>query len=117
VVAIPEPVRADATRQIEAFCEQRVPAVARDDMRLEFELRANAVTIVERPPPWNPEYGPDWSSLKIAQLRYDPDAATWSLYYSDRNERWHRYPRIRPSRDVAALLAAVDADPTGIFWG
>jgi Protein of unknown function (DUF3024) len=86
-------------------------------MRLEFEVRANAFAIIERRAPWQPEYGPEWSSLKVAQLRYDPDTATWSLYYRDRNERWHPYPRIRSSRDVAALLAEIDADPTGIFWG
>ncbi len=55
--------------------------------------------------------------MKIAQLRFDPDSDTWSLYCCDRNERWFPYFDTDPSRDVRPLLAEIDADPTGIFWG
>jgi hypothetical protein len=34
-----------------------------------------------------------------------------------RNERWFLYLDTEPSRDVSPLLAEIDADPTGIFWG
>jgi len=57
------------------------------------------------------------ASLKIAQLRYDPEARQWSLYCRDRNERWWPYRDIPPSTSVDPLLAELDADPTGIFWG
>jgi hypothetical protein len=55
--------------------------------------------------------------MKIAQLRYDSETATWSLYCCDRNERWFLYFDIEPSRDVRPLLNEIDEDPTGIFWG
>lgn len=55
--------------------------------------------------------------MKVAQLRYDPETGAWSLYCRDRNERWFPYFDIKPSRDVGPLLAEIDADPTGIFWG
>jgi hypothetical protein len=29
----------------------------------------------------------------------------------------HRYDRIEPSADIAALIDEIDRDPTGIFWG
>ena len=48
----------------------------------------NNITIVERRPPWSELVGPDWTSMKIAQLRYDDRARTWSLYAADRHERW-----------------------------
>jgi hypothetical protein len=41
----------------------------------------------------------------------------WTLYFRDRNLRFHRYDLAAPSGSVAELLAEVDADPTGIFWG
>jgi Protein of unknown function (DUF3024) len=41
----------------------------------------------------------------------------WSLYWRDRNLAFHRYTRIDASPDVAVLLAEIEADPTGIFWG
>jgi hypothetical protein len=115
-VAIPESVKMGALEQVEAFCE-RVPPEHRNELRIEYTVRGNAITIVERRPPWLPELGPEWTSMKIAQLRYDPDSSTWSLYCRDRNERWFPYFDIDPSRDVDALLAEIDEDPTGIFWG
>lgn len=116
-MAIPELVRKAALKQVEAFCETRVPPHARDQVRLEASVRGNAITIVERRPPWRPDFGPDWSSQRIAQLRYDPDSGAWSLFARDRNDRRLAYFRPIRSRDVAPLLAEIDADPTGIFWG
>ena len=40
-----------------------------------------------------------------------------TLYAADRNSRWFEYWDFDPSRDFADLLAEVEADPTGIFWG
>ena len=56
-----------AARQVAAFCEQR----STDDYRIEHAVRGASITIVERRPPWNPAFGSEWSSLKVAQLRYD----------------------------------------------
>ena len=50
------------------------------------------------------------------QLRYDPDAGRWTLYCADRNSRWHHYDLIEPGT-VTELLAEIEQDPTGIFWG
>ena len=87
-------------------------------MRVECDRRGNSITIVERRPPWKPELvGSDWSSLKVAQLRYERKTARWSLFYRDRNERWLPYEGIGSITSVDPLLTEVDADPTGIFWG
>ncbi|WP_456064416.1 DUF3024 domain-containing protein [Candidatus Solirubrobacter pratensis] len=77
----------------------------------------NSITIIERRPPWSELVGPGWSSMKIAQLRYDERSRTWSLYAADRNERWFLYDNVRPAPDVGPLLAEIGEDPTGIFWG
>jgi Protein of unknown function (DUF3024) len=34
-----------------------------------------------------------------------------------RDDRWHRYDFARPDSDIAPLLAAIDDDITGLFWG
>jgi hypothetical protein len=117
VVALPELVALGAVGQLERFCDSRVPEHARDEVRLEFVVRCNSITLVERRAPWSPDYGPEWSSLKIAQLRYDAKTGAWSLYCRDRNERWFPHTKAHAQRDVAPLLEVVDADPTGIFWG
>ena len=103
---------------VEVFCESRVPAEYHDEMRVECKRRGNSITILERRPPWKPELvGTDWSSLKVAQLRYEPTTAHWSLFYRDRNERWWPYDGIGSTTSVDPLLAEVDADTSGIFWG
>lgn len=116
-VAIPEAIAREVTREVDAFCDGRVPAELRDQIRLECSVRGNAITIVERRPPWREDFGPDWSSVKVAQLRFEPAARAWALYCSDANGRWLRYSDAQPTYDIRSLLDEIDADPTGIFWG
>jgi hypothetical protein len=109
-----EALAEDATEvEHEAQGEPRVG----QSQSLEVAVRGNAITMVERRRPWRRDFGPEWSSQKIAQLRYDSAKRRWSLYWRDSNDRWHLYSEIKPSRDLAPLLAEVDADPAGIFWG
>jgi len=68
-------------------------------------------------PPWREDLGPDWSSQTIAQLRYDSAMSSWALYWPRHTGRWARYDDVPASSDVAPLLAALDADPDGVFWG
>jgi len=84
---------------------------------MEAVVRGTSVTIVESRPPWQADLGPDWTRFPIARLRYDPTVGRWTLYWRDRNLRWHRYDRIDPAPHVDPLLAEIDADPTAIFWG
>ena len=102
-----------AIAQVAAYCEQR----STDDYRIEHTVRGASITLLERRPPWNPAYGSDWSSLKVAQVRYDERARCWRLYSHDSSDRWHPYEFARPATDVAALLDAIEEDRTGIFWG
>ena len=103
--------------EVERFCEQRTPPDLRDQMRLECSARGNAITIVERRSPWDPQFGSEWTSSQIAQLRLDSTKGTWSIHWRGSDERWHPYDRVRPSSDARHMLAEIDADPTGIFWG
>ncbi|MGH2662775.1 MAG: DUF3024 domain-containing protein [Actinomycetota bacterium] len=116
-MTIPEPVRTSAEREVREFCEQRIPAHIRDQVRLEVGVRGNAISIFERRPPWRPDFGPEWSRLKIAQLRYDPSARTWTLFWADRRGRWLPAPDVGPAPQVTPLLTEIDRDPTGAFWG
>ena len=113
--SLPELVRRSVDRDVGRYCEQRVPSNLRDEIRVEYEVRGNSVTIVERRPPRRPESSPEWSRLTVAQLRYEDDA--WALYWSDRNGKWHFYDLFEPSPDLSAALNEIDDDPTAIFWG
>lgn len=100
---------------IALWCARRVPARMRDQVQFGFTERAGRVTIVERRPPVYPELDLEWTSKPVAQLRFAEHG--WTLYWADRNGRWHRYPHVAPSATPVPLLAEVDRDPTGIFWG
>src|SRR3954451_14269418 len=95
-----------AIAQVAAYCELR----STDDYRIEHTVRGSSITILERRPPWNPAYGSEWSSLKVAQLRYHDTAQRWRLFSSGSDDRWHPYEFARPAPEVAALLVAIDED-------
>src|SRR6266702_8756228 len=78
------------------FCERRIPAHLRDEIRLEVGVRGSAITIFERRPPWIEWAGPEWSRMKIAQLRWDAAERLWRLYWADRNGRWLEYWNAEP---------------------
>jgi hypothetical protein len=102
---------------IQAYCEQRVPPRALDQVRVEAIVEGNAVTIAERRPPWRADAGADWTTQPIARLRYVHKHQHWSLFWRDRDERWRRYDGVAPAADVTALLDEVERDPTALFWG
>jgi Protein of unknown function (DUF3024) len=114
---VPELALRAAMTSVESFCRLRVPATLRDQMRLEAKIRGNSITVMERRPPWGEGIGSEWTSLKIAQLRYDPQTALWSLYWSDSNDRWLHYADAIPARSVDALMEAIDDDRSSVFFG
>lgn len=101
--------------RIRRYCTGRIPARVAHLVRLEVDGRS--VTILECRPPWSPDMGPAWTRFPIARLRLVASRTEWTLYWRDGNLRFHRYLRIDPNRDVGALLAEIEADPTAIFWG
>jgi hypothetical protein len=105
------------TARVRAWCQQRVPERLRDQLRVECELDARNVTIYEARPPWHSDLGPNWTRSPVAQLRYTAASRAWTLYWPDRNLRWHLYPDLPAKRPVQELLDELEGDPTGIFWG
>lgn len=103
--------------KIRRYAAARVPARAAAQVRMEVMVRGRSVTIVECRAPWRADVGSDWTRFPIAQLRFEPKVAGWTLYWRDRNLHWHRYDRIAPASHVDPLLAEIEADPTAIFWG
>jgi hypothetical protein len=113
VAVLPE---TDVVR-VQRWCRARVPEHVRDQVRVEVDVTDRHLTIVERRPPWRVDVGPEWTRSPIARLRYTNATRLWSLYWRDRNQRFHEYDRVPPSESVEDLLAEIDRDPTAIFWG
>ena len=107
---------ADLAR-LNKFCGARVPPEAREHVRAELEQERQAVNIVEYRPPWREDYGPEWSRMPIARLRYVASKDQWTLYYHRHTGRWERYPLLGPSRHLSDLLNEVAVDPICVFSG
>jgi len=103
--------------RVRRWCEQRVPAHARDQVRVECDAGPRHLTIVESRPPGREGTGPEWTRCPIARLRYTQANRTWALYWRDRNLRFHRYDQLPPSPHIDDLLNEIGRDPTAIFWG
>lgn len=106
----------DVTR-VERWCAARVPDRALHQVRVECEVAARHLTIVERRAPWREDLGPDWTSFPIVRLRFAATTKSWTLYWRDRNLRFHLYDLITPSQHIDDLLTEITNDPTAIFWG
>jgi len=102
--------------RVQRWCAARVPEHARHQVRVECEIATRHLTIVERRVPWRPDLGPEWTTFPVARLRYTASTRRWTLYWRDRNLRFHLYDRLPPSPSVEVLLGEIDSDPTCIFW-
>jgi hypothetical protein len=113
---LPETDLARVRRWVDAR-NDGLPERARGLIRYEFDVDARSVTIVECRPPWREDFGPEWTRSPIARLRYTETRREWEIYWRDRNLKFHAYDLVEPTANVELLLAEVDRDPTGIFWG
>jgi hypothetical protein len=98
---------------IQRWCERRVPDHVRDRLRVECEVAARHVTIVERAP----GLGTEWMTTPVARLRYTKRTGLWTLYWRDRNLQFHLYDVIPPSPRIQYLLDELNADEDALFWG
>jgi hypothetical protein len=99
-MALPRAVRETADRALALFCARRFPEDVRQHILIELSFRGNSVTLFERRPTSFEPSG--WSKFVVAQFRFDLDSSAWTLFWRDRNGRWHLYDEV---------------DPFGIFWG
>jgi len=106
----------DAAR-VRRWADGHTPAEYLHEMRLEVDETPRSLTILDCRPPWSESMGPEWIRTPVARLTYVMKRSEWTLYWPDRNSRFHRYEETKPSQHLAVLLDEIDADPTCIFWG
>jgi hypothetical protein len=94
-----------------------LPERARGQIRYELDVADRHVTLLECRPPWRADYGPEWTRFPIVRFHYANARREWTIYWRDRNLRFHRYDPAPASRHIDTLLEAVDGDRSGIFWG
>jgi len=93
-----------------------MPSHVASDLRYRLDTYRNALTIVEcrTMDPGKP--AADWFEVFVGRLRFTR-LHGWDLYWPDRDSNFHLYEAVEPTQDVTLLLAEIDSDPTGIFFG
>ncbi|WP_328804155.1 DUF3024 domain-containing protein [Occultella kanbiaonis] len=84
-----------------------------NQVKVEADLAPGHVTIVEVRPPWNGTGDPTRRS--IARLRWTNSRKEWSLYWRDRNGRFHLYDRIDapPTCSTCSTTGTARTRPSG----
>ncbi len=72
---------------------------------------------MKRRAPWRPDDRSEWTRFPIARIRYAANTKAWTLYWRDRNLRFHLYNRVAPTTSIEDIIIEIGRDPTGIFWG
>jgi hypothetical protein len=80
-----------------------------------FVTRGNSFVVLEaRPAFLNKD---KMLSSPIAKFAKDKRTLQWELLWRDRNQKWHHFSPRKLAKRVSTLIAEVERDPTGIFWG
>lgn len=101
---------------VSAWCDQRIPEHLKDRIRIEYEVTSRHVDILECHPPYSERFT-EWSRHPIARLRYTTRTGLWSIYWRDRNLKFHEYAAFRPTDNVREVLAFLETTSDPIFWG
>ena len=72
----------EALSLIEVYCERRVSPDLREQIRIECSRRGNSITIVERRPPWKPDFGARYVGAAVIAL--DPYDTETERFWRER---------------------------------
>jgi hypothetical protein len=112
------PVPAADVEVVQAFVvglNATMPPHVASELSYRLDTYRNALTIVEcRRMDWGRPA--EWFEVLVARLRFTRSRG-WELYWPDRDSNFHLYEAVVPTQDVRRLLAEIDSDPTGIFFG
>jgi hypothetical protein len=101
--------------RIRLWARERWPEHLWDEVKVEADVADRHVDIVEVRPPWD---GVGESIREpVARLRYTKTTGQWAIYWRDRNLKFHKYERQRPTKNVQALLDWIADSGDPIFWG
>lgn len=112
---LPEFTKKLIETRLDEYCHRKIPDHAGDKVKLIYTIRGNSVTLIE-----SRQFYCDpltWTETPVAQFRFDEATKKWELYAMDRNSRWRLYDLVKPSAVFDDMLAGLDADRIGIFWG
>lgn len=102
-------------RTVGELCRRRCPPRLRDQVRLEYRVTRHEVLVYETRPAFRDPSR--WIEHGIAKLRFVRAAGEWQLFWQRASLKWQRYEPLASGRDLHDLVAEIDRDPHGCFFG
>lgn len=102
-------------RLLAAICKPHPDPKVNAMVRKGYRVEGAAVVLFESRPAFLAPH--DWQDLDVAKFRFNKSRGIWQLFCQFRDLRWRAYEPLPESPDLSELLAEVEKDPTGIFWG
>ena len=97
------------------MCQRRSPVYLSDQIKTTYKIINYSVEVYEQRPRWN---NPDeWTSTGVAKFLYIRNSRKWKLFWMRQDLKWHSYGPLAESPTLEKLVAEVDIDPHGAFFG
>ena len=97
------------------LCKKRSPQQLTDQLALAYRFQGQSVLLYERR---RPRKSPgELTETPVAKLKFVRSRNEWRLYWMRANGRWDRYETKTECSDLRGLLAEVDRDVDGCFFG
>jgi Protein of unknown function (DUF3024) len=103
-------------RELSLFLERRRPPVhIRSELDLGYRIEGQSVEIFEIRPDW--EDKTTRRERPAAKATFIRSKNHWRIFWVRRDLKWHGYETPQEVRTLAEVLAIVDRDEVGCFFG
>ena len=102
-------------RTVGALCRRVSRPEHADQLRFVYEVDGHSVSIYEERPPW--DGAGEWTRMGVARFRYRRTRGSWTLYWMRRDLKLHVYDADAMPADLESLVALVNQDECGAFFG
>ena len=102
-------------RTVGELCRRCSPPEHADELRTVYEVASHSVTMYEERSPWTGwqvNRAETWRSRRSSTFR-----GGWQLYWMRQDLRWHLSDPDEMPADLDSLVAVVEADKYGAFFG
>ena len=97
------------------LCSEKSPDEFKNELRFEYEIEKQNVVMYEVRPAWdNPS---EFTRMPMAKLTYVKSENIWKLYWPRASGKWESYEPKRSSKDLGELVAEINKDTHGCFFG
>ena len=97
------------------FCQNRVPKKIQNELRYGYRVEGQSIFVYEDRPRWDKPS--EWLAVDFAKLLYIRRQHIWKLYWKRASGKWELYEPKGKSRHLGVLIAAIDEDNWGCFFG